>query len=325
MNFYYLGLIEKTIQYNNFFKKAVLVSDSISDKNFTYKKLYGENIDYNELKNFKKISRFYDRCVKIILKEDKDAKFIIYNQAGAKYMHTKKNVLCLNNAKLIDKLNNKPISRKILKDNINLLTYKYLKGKDIHSFDSINSLFRKQSRKYVIQQPVGFGGLGTYIINKHNSQEILDKLEKNTTYSISEFVENSIPINHTFIISKNNILLFDASLQIIEETNELNYAGFDFDGYKNLKQSLKDKINEQTVKITKKLQKLGYRGIGGIDYIVKDNIVYYMEINPRFQGSSYEIDKQLITKALPSIFQLNYLSFYDENNFTKIIKKLQNY
>ncbi len=165
MKFYYLGLKETTIQYSNFFKNAALVVDPVKKRNFTYKEIFGENIDYNKLENFKKVSKFYDKYISIIKKNDKEAKFMLYNQAGARYIHRKRNLICVNNLKLIKKLNNKPVSRKILKGEVNLLDYKYEKGKNI-SYALLETMFNSQGKKYVIQQPVGFAGVGTYVVNK---------------------------------------------------------------------------------------------------------------------------------------------------------------
>ena len=77
------------------------------------------------------------------------------------------------------------------------------------------------------------------------------------------------------------------------------------------------------IKIAKKLQSIGYRGIGGIDYLLKDNCIYFMEVNPRFQASSEYLDKLLIDKGLPGIFELNYLAFYDETKFIDFCNKIK--
>ena len=51
---------------------------------------------------------------------------------------------------------------------------------------------------------------------------------------------------------------------------------------------------------------MGYRGILGIDFILKNDIVYFMEINPRFQSSSFLISKSLYKKYNIDIAQLHY-------------------
>ncbi len=323
MSFYYLGIKQSTIENNHFFKKAGVVSSQAKEDSITYKKIYGSEINYNDISQFKKISKFHDRCIKIFLKEDKNAKFMMYNQAGAMYMHKRKELVCVNNLKLIEKLNNKPISRELLKDEICLLDYKYIKGRDI-SFELLQKLYDRKIKTIVVQQPVGFGGVGTFKINKDNFQEIMPLLNKKLTYSVSEFIENTTPVNSTFMISDNDVFLFDCSCQIISNNNELVYAGWDFEGYKNLSQVSKNKVKAQTLKIAAKLQQLGYRGICGIDYIIKGKDVYFMEVNPRFQVSSQELDKKLIEKGFPSIFELNYLSFYNAEKFSKFARMAKN-
>ena len=202
------------------------------------------------------------------------------------------------------------------------MNYKYVKGKEI-SYNAMENLFNIKNKQFVVQQPVGFGGVGTYILNRQNENNILPLLHKNLVYSISEYVEKAIPINSTFMISNNQILLFKSSCQLIKKTSELSYDGWDFDAFKNISLDTRNKIKIQTEKIAKRLQQLGYRGICGVDYIVKQKDVFFMEINPRFQASSEELDKYLVENKLPSIFELNYLSFYDEESFITLSTKVE--
>lgn len=129
---------------------------------------------------------------------------------------------------------------------------------------------------------------------------------------LSWYVENAKSVNNTFMISDNYIHIFEGSFQIIVANKELEYDGWDFESYEKLSASIKMKIYNQTLRIAKKLQSLGYRGVGGVDYLLKDETLYFMEINPRFQASSEKLDKMLVKRGLVSIFELNYLSFYDE-------------
>ena len=125
------------------------------------------------------------------------------------------------------------------------------------------------------------------------------------------------------MISDNYIQIFDGSIQNIKVGKELEYDGWDYENYNKLDKSILSQIYTQTMEISKKLQSLGYRGVGGIDYLLKDNCIYFMEINPRFQVSSEQLDKFLIDKGLPSIFELNYLAFYDEEKFIKICNTIK--
>ena len=52
-----------------------------------------------------------------------------------------------------------------------------------------------------------------------------------------------------------------------------------------------------------------YMGVLGIDFIKVENEFYFIEINPRFQGSTQKVDKILKDNNLPSIFEYNYNFF----------------
>uniref|UniRef100_UPI003FEFF9EB ATP-grasp domain-containing protein n=1 Tax=Eisenbergiella sp. TaxID=1924109 RepID=UPI003FEFF9EB len=47
----------------------------------------------------------------------------------------------------------------------------------------------------------------------------------------------------------------------------------------------------------------------GIDYIYANGELYFIEINPRFQGSTRQLDNILKRNGLPSIFDYNYRAF----------------
>lgn len=57
---------------------------------------------------------------------------------------------------------------------------------------------------------------------------------------------------------------------------------------------------------------MNYRGICGLDFIVQNNKLYFIEINPRFQGSSFLINRTLFENNLPSLYELNEMAFSNE-------------
>lgn len=319
MNIYYLGLKKKLVSNNNYFKKIIVLEGG--DKNdICFENIYKQKLDYNDLKNFKTISKFYDKIINKIKKEDNDCCFMLYNQASIEFMKNTDKIICTNNIDLVKTLNNKPKCREFLTSETNCLKYKYFKAKDI-SFEKMQTAFGNSCDKFVVQQPSGFAGYGTHLLDKSNS--ILKNLNHKITYSVSSYVDNSISLNNTFMISNNYIHIFEGSYQNIKVGKELNYDGWDFDTYKSLDNKLKKLINNTTINIAKKLQCAGYHGICGVDYILKDDNLYFMEINPRFQASSEHLDKLLIQKGLPSLFELNYMAFYNEAEFKKNVIKIK--
>ena len=104
-------------------------------------------------------------------------------------------------------------------------------------------------------------------------------------------------------------------MQNISVKDELLYDGWSFEKYSELDNKTKRKIHKQTLAIAQKLKDLGYVGIGGIDYIIKDNNVYFMEINPRFQASSEGLDK---------ILRENQINFKREYTFSDLTGRNNN-
>ena len=96
--------------------------------------------------------------------------------------------------------------------------------------------------------------------------------------------------------------------------NKLLYKGCDFIAYRELVDEKIDlKVKEYATIVGKIMQEKGYRGVLGIDSIIYDNEVYFMEINPRFQNSSTILNKALRENNLPSLQELHYNCFYGKD------------
>ena len=70
---------------------------------------------------------------------------------------------------------------------------------------------------------------------------------------------------------------------------------------------------------------INYRGICGLDFIFIQNNILLIEINPRYQGSSYLLNAVLNVYNLPSLFELNSICFsanYINNDITSQIDKM---
>ena len=87
---------------------------------------------------------------------------------------------------------------------------------------------------------------------------------------------------------------------------------YDSDYNIDISPNIKIKIIDCSLKICEKVKKLGYLGIIGIDYIYTKNELYFIEINPRFQGTTHIVDGFLKESHLPSIFDYNYCIFQNK-------------
>jgi len=184
----------------------------------------------------------------------------------------------------------------------------HLKGKDI-DYQTLRS--RLGGSNFVLQSYTGSGGLTTHNINCPEDLENL-ALDANTEYAISGYQEN-LPINSTLMISNQDIIKMPTSVQLIKNTGNFLYMGGDFAFPKTFNSHVIDQISTYNDAIGRELQKMGYRGICGVDYIVcPDGTVKFMELNPRYQGSSFLLSLAL-KKFGTSIARINAECFGNHN------------
>ena len=212
-------------------------------------------------------------------------------------------LICKNSSELLDTLDDKIKTREIVRGDIPMLTYHIIKG---CNFDYLR-LSRMLSSRLVIQLQIGSGGAKTFLCDKNNEHQIRGILNPEAFYSISAYQENNIPYNIHCIIADNQIEIFPPSQQLLELSEKIEYVGSTFDVQINRR--VKNKFIEYSMRICQKLQKIGNRGVLGIDYIYANNELYFIEINPCFHGSTRQINALLKESYLPSIFDYNYRSF----------------
>ena len=275
---------------------------------------------------------FFFRTIKDIIESDPDARFLFYNPNAVYYTFSKEGVrldalntngqfLCLNGEEMLKKTNNKRFFLKILEENdIPHLCHKDVTGED----GDYNSLLRRFGRdrsenlRFIFQAPVSSGGEGTFIVSESSNEKVIRELERDETFFVSVYEAKNVPLNIHAIIFRDNILLTPGSVQIIREgannrgENRLLYRGADFIAYQKLPEEAKARFENAVMDACKIYQKMGYRGVCGIDGILCGDKVYLLEMNNRFQASTSLINRSLQAKGLPSIQQLNLAAFNDE-------------
>lgn len=237
---------------------------------------------------------------------------MFYNQASV-YGYDKKilkNTICMNNKKLIDLINHKFLMREWLKNYVPILQYKYYSGVEIISQ---NNLIQDIGDELVIQGETSNGGSNTFLLNKENASEINNTLNSSDVYSVSKYDRNNIPMNIHCIISKDDIVLFPPSLQLILINDRISSRGADFIEYGKIKKNIQDRVTDYSLRICKQLQKIGYVGILGIDYIICKSELYFMEINPRFQSSTNILNMALKENNQKSVNELCIRAFKNED------------
>ena len=297
----WVGPRDTDIKYCNCFSESICYYSKSNETTIRKAHIYGDFF-----------INFISSKMKYILSKHSEAKFIFYNPKIAYSLEDdlKKHAICLNSKYLLELLGDKIYTRYWLGAYVPVLPALLL---DSHNLAFIN-LEEKLGKfdSYVIQKNKSSGGFGTYYL-ANNNHELLNELQTNFNelFIISPYIKNSIPININAIVYETDICLFSPSLQIVNNNNNrLLYHGADYCTAQMLTDEIHKKIREYSTVILNLIQKLGYRGIIGIDFIIEGSTVYFQEINPRYQASSFLIDTALSERNLPSLTKMNIDAFY---------------
>ena len=285
----YVGPKRATIENCNFFDGAITLFDEVAT--FEY---------WDPDNNQREIDIYNEKLAHLSF----SAEIMAYNPKLVSQCTFPEGIyqICKNSEKLLNVLDDKIQTRSLLKSIVPMFDYHIVKGKQ---FD-----YKKLciiSKDLVVQSPIGSGGSRTFICNQENYEKVRRKLLLDENYSVSAYQYNNIPYNIHCMIGSDQIVLFLPSRQEIEISDTLEYIGNNFTG--SIPIFVKAKIKEYSIIICKKLQNMGYRGVLGIDYIYANGEIYFIEINPRFQGSTRQLDNILKKHELPSIFDYNYWAF----------------
>lgn len=292
----------------------------IRDCTYLFKKtinLYGRsgtkdicmsNLRCNNNKDNSTIDEYILNALMLEISLNSETQIMFYNPKKAyKYGNDIiKRTTCLNDLFLLELLSDKISCHDLFKNEINFAPYITVIGKHLN-YTNLRKVF-PQYDKFVLQKSKGSGGYETYVLTQNNANDVLKYVNMNERYLVSCYIENNIPINFHVIIGNNDSIIFPPSKQIIQNSeSRLIYRGADFINI-DFNVAL---LAETITPIVNKLQRIGYRGILGMDLILDTyrNITYLAEINCRFQGSSFLINKALKKHKCPSLQELNILAF----------------
>lgn len=143
------------------------------------------------------------------------------------------------------------------------------------------------------------------------SREDIEKkfTQQNATYLITRFVPHQWdPTVLAVAVNENEVYIAGVADQRIENGNR--FTGSTFPSV--LPPSVIGELKEHTRAVGRWLAAQGYRGIFGCDYIVtRDNVIHFLEINARKQGTTLEFCctlEHLLPKGSPSLPELEYFA-----------------
>lgn len=291
----WVGPRDSDIQFSKCFKESICYFSEKNPNSDRKAHIYGNS--YIE---------FIKNKMENLLEFHPEARFIFYNPKIAYGLNEnlRKYILCLNKKFILDLLSDKIYTRYWMGNYVPVLPSLLVDSHHL-SFSELDEKLG-YSKNYVIQQNRSSGGFGTFYVEKKEQALNIFRERYNELFIISPYVENGLSVNINAIVCNNQIYLFPISLQIIENNNNrLIYHGADYIAAQNINAEIQTKIKKYSKVILEHVQSLGYRGIIGIDFIVKDGNVYFQEINPRYQASSFLIDASLTENGYPVLTEIN--------------------
>ncbi len=196
------------------------------------------------------------------------------------------------NAEIVKSVNDKMYARKFA-ENLKLpITVGDLCSSKQELKKAYQKLVDKGYSKFAIKEPYNSAGKGVYFIRDDKQFNSFVRMmrfseDANFVVSIEEWLENKRDINYQIeILEDSSVNLIAITEQIISVTS---YKGTIYPANLSLKE--KKKYEEYAQIIGKELFKLGYRGLVGVDSMIKENgkIIPIIEFNARLNQSTYYI------------------------------------
>lgn len=320
-NVYYVGFnANNAICNENFFDGMITLNPNNEKGNIFYTKdIIRDTSSTVFLDNY---ANYLNDTMLSLSNENKNTVFLAFNKKINNILKNKDNlnILSEKNYNLIDNLNNKKYTRELLSGKVPMLPMHWI-DKTI-SFDDAKKMVK--GNNVVIQGKTGSGGNNTFFV---------DSLEKfneyssecNNEYYLSKYISH-LPVNVTVIVNEYNDIILPLSVQLIEKKNDrFKYVGADFIYSQTLDEKAIYQIKKFTNVIINEVKKMNYCGILGIDFIIDNNDnVYFMEINPRFQSSSFIINNYLSKYCSTSIAELHYFAITGKYIGNTYLDKIDN-
>lgn len=246
-----------------------------------------------------------------LIKKDSSVEFMSYNP-NLIYGCDKdviKHTVCLNDESVMKFLDSKISFRKFAEKYVHTLHSELILGRNC-KVNNLKSKFPGYT-EWIIQSDVASGGYQTFIMNHDNENGVIEMLKEKELYLVSPYYEKNIPINIHAVIYDTEVLLTQGSIQVMGIDHErMLYRGADFIAYRDIDSEIITQFLYDVKVLCKEIQKLGYRGVLGVDAIIVDDIAWILEVNNRFQASTILINKALHENGLPSLQNLNYEAFH---------------
>jgi len=251
-------------------------------------------------------SEYIDKTIDNILK-NQDELYLYMFESNEFLTLDKKDRVTLVGPKcdIVKILSNKISLYEIFSDIVPMAPYSAVNNYDDLILSS-KELFKTQ-KKLFISLEKSAAGANSIIATSLNDIEKKFKSNINDTFLVTSFIEHiSDPTTLAVVINEEDIYVAGVADQRMIGTS---FRGSTYPS--RMSKPIQEQIIEQTRIVGHKMASLGYRGIFGCDYIVtKDDEVYFIETNPRKQGTTMEFCCALKTQLKKGAPNLPEIEFY---------------
>ena len=212
----------------------------------------------------------------------------------------------------------------LLYKNLSKLGLPKIPGKtDRLSKCTFNNLRKELSLPFVIQFPYGSSGHFTFIIREEKEYIRLRKKYPDSIVVIRKYIDGfSLNVNAIIVSFEEGPRTFCTfpSVQIAGVPECSNFAsafcGNDYASAVDLDRGIIKQVEDAVTSVSAWMGAGGFRGIFGMDFMVKNGVVYPVEINPRFQNSTslYTVLNERSQSFKEMLFLLNIAEFLQEED-----------
>jgi hypothetical protein len=257
-------------------------------------------------------SNYINNLIDNILKSQDELFLYMFESSEYMTLDKKENVTLIGpKANIVKRLNNKISLYDIFSDTVPMADY-YV----VNSYEELlhmsNKLFKKEEKLFISLEK---SAAGANSMIAYNENEIINRFQNNTydTFLITNFIEHICdPTTLGVVINEKEVFVSGIADQTMQGTS---FKGSIYPSKINHK--IKKEIIKQTRLVGLKMASLGYRGIFGCDYIVtSDEKVFFIETNPRKQGTTMEFCcamKTQLPKGSPNLPELEFYAVTENN------------
>ena len=308
----WVGIRESEIaEAKEFFFASITIFGSNRDNNYSLDKATSCRIDYG--KENKEWCSFASRISNMLIEKNADIKFMGYypEEMIEISKEVKERAICVNDSLITNILENKLYTKLWASTFVPTIPFSTFIDTELN-YKMFCQAF-PDYEQFVLQGTFSCGGSGTWLIRDNEDlAQFTPEPDEDHVVMVTPFIKNSISINTHLIIYSNTVQYFPPSIQIIEHfEHRLCYDGGDFVAAKKIDKEVHDKIYQYSMKIGMRLSHMGYRGVCGIDFLIFGNEVCFMEINARFQSSTFLLNRALRKNNLPTLQEMNMDAFYN--------------